>query len=92
MAPISKSSRICETCGSPIETTSSGDLGCIACLIGTGLDAEAEQTDPAFTSAPDQLGVTRSSIMPMAVHGSWAMARWESLIARSIKRSIVRLR
>ena len=56
MSPITNSARVCETCGSPIETTSAGDLGCIACLIGTGLDAEAEQSDTAFTSAPDQLG------------------------------------
>ena len=49
-------SSICETCGSPIETTSAGDLGCIACLIATGLDAEAEQSDIAFVSEPDQLG------------------------------------
>jgi serine/threonine protein kinase/Tfp pilus assembly protein PilF len=53
---ISKTTRICETCGSPIETTSAGDLGCIACLIATGLDASAEQSDAAFASAPDQLG------------------------------------
>ena len=56
MSPVTKSARVCETCGSPIETTSAGDLGCIACLIGTGLDAEAEQSDTAFASAPDQLG------------------------------------
>src|SRR6478672_6446713 len=53
---IRKTARICETCGSPIDTTSAGDLGCIACLIATGLDAEAEQSDPVFTSAPDRLG------------------------------------
>jgi TolB-like protein len=53
---ISKNARVCKTCGSPIETTSAGDLGCIACLIATGLDAEAEQSDTAFASAPDQLG------------------------------------
>jgi TolB-like protein/Flp pilus assembly protein TadD len=56
MAAISKNARICEICGSPIDTTSAGDLGCIACLIATGLDAEPEQSDTAFTSAPDQLG------------------------------------
>jgi TolB-like protein/tRNA A-37 threonylcarbamoyl transferase component Bud32 len=56
MPAISKSARVCETCGSPIDTTSAGDLGCIACLIGTGLDAEAEQSDPVFASAPDHLG------------------------------------
>src|SRR4030095_15090447 len=56
MAAVSKAARVCETCGSPIETTSVGDLGCIACLIATGLDAEREQSDTAFASAPDQLG------------------------------------
>ena len=56
MSPVTKSARVCETCGSPIDTTSAGDLGCIACLIGTGLDAEAEQSDTTFASAPDQLG------------------------------------
>ena len=56
MAAIRKSARICETCGSPIDTTSSGDLGCVACLLDAGLDAEEEQSDPAFVSAPDQLG------------------------------------
>ena len=56
MSAITNSARVCETCGSPIDTTSAGDLGCIACLIGTGLDAEAEQSDTTFASAPDQLG------------------------------------
>src|SRR5215475_6739091 len=56
MPAIGKIACICETCGSPIEPTSAGDLGCIACLIATGLDAEAEQSDTAFASAPNQLG------------------------------------
>src|SRR5258708_1125526 len=56
MAAITKNARICETCGSPIETTSAGDLGCIACLIGTGLDSEGEQSDAPLASGPDQLG------------------------------------
>src|SRR6476620_7825534 len=56
MPAISKSARVCETCGSPIETTSAGDLGCIACLMATGLDAEAEQSNTEFASVPEQLG------------------------------------
>ncbi|MGC2627759.1 MAG: protein kinase [Candidatus Udaeobacter sp.] len=56
MPAITNSARVCETCGSPIDTTSAGDLGCIACLIATGLDADAEQSEPAFASAPDRLG------------------------------------
>jgi serine/threonine protein kinase/tetratricopeptide (TPR) repeat protein len=47
-------SNVCEICGSPIDTTSAGDLGCIACLIATGLDAQTERNDTA--SAPGQLG------------------------------------
>jgi serine/threonine protein kinase/Tfp pilus assembly protein PilF len=56
MAAINKSARVCATCGSPIDTTSAGDLGCIACLIGTGLDAGAEESDIALASGTDQLG------------------------------------
>src|SRR5215813_3413385 len=56
MAAITKNARVCEICGSPIETTSAGDLGCIACLMATGLDAETEQSHTASASAPDQLG------------------------------------
>src|SRR5215470_3644773 len=56
MSSITNSARVCEACGSPIDTTSAGDLGCIACLIATGLDAEEEQIDIPFASAPDQLG------------------------------------
>ena len=56
MPAISKITRICETCGSPIETTASGDLGCMVCLIDVGLDSEAEQGDGALASAAEQLG------------------------------------
>jgi serine/threonine protein kinase/Tfp pilus assembly protein PilF len=56
MPGLSKSARVCEICGTSIETTSAGDLGCIACLIATGLDAEGGQNDTAFASAPDRLG------------------------------------
>jgi serine/threonine-protein kinase len=56
MPAIGKTERVCERCGAPIDTTSASDLGCIACLIATGLDAEEEQSDTAFASEPDQLG------------------------------------
>ncbi len=71
MAAITKDARVCETCGSPIETTSAGDLGCIACLIATGLDAETEQSDTAFASAPDQLGAY--TIEHHADGGAWEL-------------------
>jgi serine/threonine protein kinase/Tfp pilus assembly protein PilF len=56
MPAISKSARVCETCGSPIETTSAGDLGCINCLLGAGLDVDAKQPEGAIGPALDQLG------------------------------------
>src|SRR5215469_11054243 len=59
MSRLTNSARVCEICGSPIDTTSAGDLGCIACLIATGLDAEPERSETAFASAPDQLGAYR---------------------------------
>jgi len=73
MSVVSKSARVCETCGSPIETTSAGDLGCIACLIATGLDAEEEQSDTAFASAPDQLGAY--TIERRADGSAWELGR-----------------
>jgi len=56
MPAISKGARVCEACGSPIETTSAGDLGCINCLLGAGLDVEAKQAEGAIGTTPDQLG------------------------------------
>ena len=57
MPATSKSARVCETCGSPIETTSVGDLGCMVCLFDAALDRDAEEeTEVAFPSTPDQFG------------------------------------
>ena len=57
MPATSKSARVCETCGSPIETTSVGDLGCMVCLFDAALDRDAEEeTEVAFASTPDQFG------------------------------------
>src|SRR5215831_14980494 len=73
MSPLTNSARISEVCGSPIDTTSAGDLGCIACLIGTGLDADAEQSDTAFVSEPDQLGAY--TIEHHADGSAWELGR-----------------
>ena len=56
MATIGKNARLCETCGSTIDE-SSGDLGCMICLLDVGLDAETEQIDESFASPPDEVGV-----------------------------------
>src|SRR5215211_8755109 len=56
MPAISKTAGVCETCGSPIETTSSGDFGCMVCLFDAALDRDAEESDVAFASASDQFG------------------------------------
>jgi serine/threonine protein kinase/Tfp pilus assembly protein PilF len=56
MAAISKSARICETCGTPTEATSSGDLGCIVCLLDIGLDRDVVDPGGAFVETPQRLG------------------------------------
>src|SRR5262245_42383857 len=56
MPAITKTGRVCETCGSPIEMTSSGDLGCMVCLLDAALDPDAEKSEMTFASALDQLG------------------------------------
>ena len=56
MPAISKSARVCETCGSPIETTSSGDFGCMVCLFDAALDREAAEIEVSFAPTPDQFG------------------------------------
>src|SRR5690349_15377929 len=56
MPPTNKSARVCETCGSPIDTTSSGDFGCMVCLIDAVLDPAAQESEVVSPSAQDQLG------------------------------------
>jgi protein kinase-like protein len=56
MAAISKSTRICETCGTLTEATSSGDFGCIVCLFDIGLDPDVVEPNGAFVSVPAELG------------------------------------
>jgi TolB-like protein/Flp pilus assembly protein TadD/tRNA A-37 threonylcarbamoyl transferase component Bud32 len=56
MPAKSKNARVCERCGAPLETTSAGDLGCIACLLGAGLDADEQQSEALLTAPLAQLG------------------------------------
>jgi eukaryotic-like serine/threonine-protein kinase len=56
MPALSKTARVCETCGSSIDETSSGDLGCMVCLLDAGLEPDTEEFESAFASLPDQLG------------------------------------
>src|SRR4029434_8308938 len=56
MPAISKSVHVCKTCGTSTEATSSGHLGCIACLLYIGVDPDVAERDSAFETAPDQLG------------------------------------
>src|SRR5262245_50258601 len=55
--PAVNKSAVCATCGSPIEITSSGDLGCMICLFDAALDHSAEENDLAFETMPDHFGV-----------------------------------
>ena len=56
MAAIGKNARLCETCGSTIDE-SSGDLGCMICLLDAGLDAETEQIEDSDGLLSDDVGV-----------------------------------
>jgi serine/threonine protein kinase/Tfp pilus assembly protein PilF len=56
MSAIRKSTRICEACGTSTEATSSGDFGCIVCLLDIGLGPDVVEPDGAFASVPDELG------------------------------------
>ena len=56
MATPVENACICKTCGASTEATSSGDLGCITCLLEIGLGPEAEERDGAFAAVPNQLG------------------------------------
>ena len=56
MPAISKSAHVCETCGSPIETTSSGDFGCMVCLFDAAMDRDVEEAEVPFAATPDQFG------------------------------------
>ena len=47
---------ICETCGARIETTASGDLGCIGCLLRAGLGEAIDDAASALDAVPDSLG------------------------------------
>jgi serine/threonine protein kinase len=73
MPAISKNARVCETCGSRIETTSAGDLGCVACLLGGGLELDAEQSEIALALVPHQLGAY--TIERHADGGDWELGR-----------------
>src|SRR5215467_2205875 len=72
MAAISKTGRVCETCGSPIDETS-GDFGCMVCLLDVGLDAETEQIDESYASVPDEIGVY--SIEHRSDGSAWELGR-----------------
>ncbi len=46
----------CRSCGARIETTGSGDLGCLACWLRSGLEGQA---GPALVNVPESLGTYR---------------------------------
>jgi hypothetical protein len=56
MAAIGKNAHLCGTCGSTIDE-SSGDLGCMICLLDAGLDAETEQIEHSDELLSDDVGV-----------------------------------
>src|SRR5262249_6312981 len=47
---------LCETCGSRIESTASGELGCMVCLLREGLGEPVEQPESPLGTVPFSLG------------------------------------
>src|SRR5450432_868895 len=57
MASLRQKDTVCETCGAQIETTGSGDLGCVACCLRAGLEGPPHHPiDPWPDDVPDSLG------------------------------------
>jgi TolB-like protein/predicted Ser/Thr protein kinase len=56
MSPPLQNAAICPTCGARIETTASGDFGCMACWLRRGLE---ETREAPFPEAPESLGTYR---------------------------------
>src|SRR5215472_10861199 len=73
MAAISKSARICETCGTPTEATSSGDFGCIVCLFDVGLGPDIVEGHETFAETPERLGAY--TIERHANGSAWELGR-----------------
>ena len=73
MAAISKSLRICETCGTSTEATSSGDFGCIVCFLNIGLEPDAVESDGMFAETPRRLGAY--TIERHADGSAWELGR-----------------
>src|SRR6266508_4338486 len=73
MPAISKGARVCETCGSPVETTSSGDFGCMVCLFDAALDRDTEESEVAIASPLDQFGAY--TIEHHADGSAWELGR-----------------
>jgi serine/threonine protein kinase len=73
MAAIGKSLRICETCGTSTEATSSGDFGCIVCLFDIGLDPDLVEGDETFAETPGRLGAY--AIERHADGSAWELGR-----------------
>ncbi len=73
MPAISKGAPVCETCGSPVETTSSGDFGCMVCLFDAALDRDTEESEVAIASPLDQFGAY--TIEHHADGSAWELGR-----------------
>ena len=56
MLSPSKSEVFCPTCGARLETTASGYLGCLACLLRAALEESPDGSGEAGGDIPDSLG------------------------------------
>ena len=71
MQPSSQQLLTCPTCGAALEETPSGGLGCMSCLLRTGIDSEQEV---AKGSTPDALGgSTRFGVYEIDCHADGSL-------------------
>src|SRR5215831_350803 len=71
MQPTSQRISTCPNCGSVLERTPSGELGCMSCLLGVGIGSEEET---AHNSTPDVLeGSVRFGIYEIDCHADGSL-------------------
>ncbi len=59
MTPPLQPPVLCPTCGARVETTGSGDFGCLACWLRSGLADSTGATEPPVEYIPESLGSYR---------------------------------
>ncbi len=73
MAASLQNAPVCEFCGSRLQPTGSGDLGCVACLLQAGFEGVALSAEPWADDLPFSFG---SYVIERREDGSpWELGR-----------------